>query len=148
MAAVLGKVGACSHAAVFEAVENGGDAEGAGRGPSRGGEDVAGGDQRGAEAVVREAAAELEHRVGVALCTRYRQEQHVRAAAGVGLLVGGGSGGGGGGRRGGAGARAPHGALVRLASCVGEVCRRRWDRRLNSGGCRAVEWRARFLCVD
>jgi hypothetical protein len=42
---------------------------------------VAGGDERGAEAVVGQAAAELQHRVEVALRLREGEEEDMAAAA-------------------------------------------------------------------
>jgi len=108
LAPVLVGVGARGHAAVVEAVGDGCHPEGL---PGRrgGGEHVPRGDERGAEAVVGEAAAELEQRVRVALRARAGQEQHVCAAAPAGSR---------GGRRGGAGgARAPHCLLSSLALC-------------------------------
>ena len=92
-------------AGVIEAVWNGGDAEGAGRGRSGEEGNVAGGDERGTETVACEEAGQLEqHRAGMALhgCSE-RQEQHVLAVALVG--AGGGGGGRGGRRGGGAGPR-------------------------------------------
>lgn len=93
----MGEVGAPVRAAVIEAVGNGVDAEGAERVRVGGGVDAPGADERGAEAVVRGAAAELEHRIDVALRARDRPEQHVHAPEAA-ALVGGGGGGGRGGR--------------------------------------------------
>lgn len=109
------------HGAVIGAVGSGGDTEGAGRGRRGVEDDVAGGDERGADAVVqqvREAAvaAELEPRraPAVALFARERRHEHQRMRAAD--LVGGDQGGARGGRRGGAGAPAPPGPLL---SCLG-----------------------------
>ncbi|BAS88085.1 Os04g0204150, partial [Oryza sativa Japonica Group] len=78
-AEVLPGVRERGHAAgVVEAVGDGGHAEGVPRW-RRGGEHVLRGDEGGAEAVVREAAPELEHRVGVALRRRERQQEHLPA---------------------------------------------------------------------
>jgi hypothetical protein len=77
-APVLRGVGTRGRAAVVKAVGDGCHPEWlAGR--RGGGEHVPGGDERGAQAVVGQAAAELEQRVGVALPARVRQQQDVRA---------------------------------------------------------------------
>lgn len=77
---VLPEVRASCHAAIVEAGGDGGDAEGGQRGQDNG-EEVARGDEPGAEAVVCEAAAELQHGVEVALHLREGKEQDMAAAA-------------------------------------------------------------------
>jgi hypothetical protein len=83
LAPVYVEVGARGRPAVVEAIGDGGHPEGL---PGRrgGGEHVPRGDERGAEAVVGEAAAELEQRVCMALRARVRQEQYVCGTAPVG----------------------------------------------------------------
>ncbi|KAB8094975.1 hypothetical protein EE612_022502, partial [Oryza sativa] len=85
---VLPGVPAGRHAAGVEAVGDGGDAEGGGRGRD-GGENVAGGDERGEEAVVRrEVAAELQDRVDVALRLGESEEEDMAAGAAAAVLGG------------------------------------------------------------